>query len=359
MERHTSTRTDPDLPLHTGPHRSAKVAQAYVSTGGPLWTRVRTFLRQFYSSPLRILGTLALISVLGCVYYWALLRWGSFAPPLALIYTTRYKGASPGAPPADWRPYFRVVLTLSTLPHHLEYLEPTFQSLLGQSLKADAIYLNLPRGLNKRLNVSYPETFETLPGITVNRCEDYGPLTKLYPALELESNDNTLIITVDDDKIYSPDAIRYLAWHAHHSPNVAFGVCGWAFMWVPPPMGVVPIYVPFFMRGGGGTYVDVLQACCGNAYRRGFFTSLPQLSKPPQDCWTTDDLWIAGYLAAFANVRRVIIPDRQEPDQPSWKATEPTQWRLSTVNSRNMNDIKCITAVEQRFSKTWPTASSY
>ena len=35
---------------------------------------------------------------------------------------------------------------------------------------------------------------------------------------------------------------------------------------------------------------------CGNAYRKGFFKDLKQLSNPPQECWTVDDVWIAGFL---------------------------------------------------------------
>jgi len=96
-------------------------------------------------------------------------------------------------------------------------------------------------------------------GITINRCDDHGPLTKLLPTLLRETDPDTVIITVDDDKIYLPDTMLSLMWHAEHSRNVAFGVCGWAFMWVPRPMGVVPVYIPYFFRGTTGTMVDVLQ----------------------------------------------------------------------------------------------------
>ena len=38
-------------------------------------------------------------------------------------------------------------------------------------------------------------------------------------------------------------------------------------------MGVVPVYVLHMLRGQFGRKVDVLQAVCGNAYRRGFFNT--------------------------------------------------------------------------------------
>jgi len=128
-------------------------------------------------------------------------------------------------------------------------------------------------------------------------------------------------------------------------------------MWVPPPMGVVPVYVPFFMRGKAGTHVDVLQACCGNAYRRSFFPDLLKLRQIPAGCFTTDDLWIAGYLATVSDIPRVIIPEREEPDQPPWKGLDMMQWRLSTINSKNMNDIKCINAVERTLGRWIPAVT--
>lgn len=74
--------------------------------------------------------------------------------------------------------------------------------------------------------------------------------------------------------------------------------------------GVVPTYVPWALRGSGRV-VDVLQACCGNAYRRGWFSDLNLLSEPHKDCFTTDDIWIAGYLATKAKVKRVIVGGEQ------------------------------------------------
>jgi hypothetical protein len=46
-------------------------------------------------------------------------------------------------------------------------------------------------------------------GIEVLRSEvDYGPLTKIVPTLYKETDPETIVITVDDDKIYKPQTIR-------------------------------------------------------------------------------------------------------------------------------------------------------
>jgi len=36
-----------------------------------------------------------------------------------------------------------------------------------------------------------------------------------------------------------------------------------------------------------------------------------------------------------------------DPDSPEWKANEPKKWRLSTVNTNDMKDMKCINGVKR------------
>lgn len=238
-------------------------------------------------------------------------------------------------------------------------LNETLQSLMAQSLKPDAIYLNVPKGKNPRTGEEYniPDYIVEMKDVTVVRCVDVGPLTKLVPALAQETDPSSLVITVDDDKVYPADVLKTLAWYADHDSAQAWGVCGWSFMWYPRPLGVLPVYVPYFVRGGG-RHVDVLQACCGNAYRRSFF-DLDDLTMSPKQCFTTDDLWISGYLAA-QGIRKVLVNHRLDPDDPSWKSADTNKGsRLSSFNTRNHQDIKCIDAVEERFGKPWETSAGY
>lgn len=70
----------------------------------------------------------------------------------------------------------------------------------------DRIYFNLPH-VFKRSNISFTN-LDKLPYLNhsliyINPCEDLGPVTKLLPTLELETDPRTLIVVVDDD-IYYP-----------------------------------------------------------------------------------------------------------------------------------------------------------
>jgi hypothetical protein len=122
--------------------------------------------------------------------------------------------------PQDWRPNHRVVVSLSTIPHRLEKLRDTIDSLLIQSFLPDAIYVNIPLGVNQRTGQEYfvPTFIQDLERqrtpVRVLRGNDYGPATKLIPTLLAENQSDTLIITVDDDHTYHPHWLKTLVWHA-------------------------------------------------------------------------------------------------------------------------------------------------
>ena len=61
---------------------------------------------------------------------------------------------TPPAAESIVRPPFRVVFSMSTLPHQVEYVNETLTSLAQQALKPDAIYINLPY-INRRTNTAY------------------------------------------------------------------------------------------------------------------------------------------------------------------------------------------------------------
>ena len=123
----------------------------------------------------------------------------------------------------------RVVLSFSTIPSRLPHLRKTIQSLKRQTYQPDAIYLNLPRE-SRREKVPYdpPPYIRTDPNITIVWSEDdYGPGTKLIPAVQKEKDPNTLIITVDDDMSLRPTVVATLVYFSSLYPDAALGFTGW------------------------------------------------------------------------------------------------------------------------------------
>jgi hypothetical protein len=252
---------------------------------------------------------------------------------------------------------------MTTMPNDIGNMAEVLTSLSQQTLTPDAIYINVPF-VNNRTGEKYviPEFLLTWPNVHVNRVErDFGPLTKLLPSLQLESDPSTIVITVDDDKIYPKDVLKHLAWYSEQDSSAAWGIGGWSFMWVPEPQGVATIYTSWWMRRNGRA-VDVLQAAAGIAYRRKFFPDLTKLSNPPKNCFTTDDMWISGYLATISNVPRLLTPGpllayfSLETSDTEWLKHERKN-RLSDTNKRVGKDYGCIVAVEDTLGP-WRTRTA-
>ena len=131
---------------------------------------------------------------------------------------------------------------------------------------------------------------------------------------------------------------------------------------MPSPLGVAPIYTLWVLRGDG-RYSDELQAVCGIIYSVGQFVNerdpdLAILKSPPKQCFTTDDLWIAGILAVLHSVPRVLVGGSKAgmtPVNSKWKASaeRENKWDLSVDNSKPGKDMACINAVEARLGRPW------
>jgi hypothetical protein len=302
-------------------------------------------------------AAMVLLAVLGglfYMYYVSLCDHGTFS--LASLLVT-----FPHQPPrvAGTAPPRRVVISMSTMPGNLGSLNDTLHSLMRLSpRRADAIYVNMPR-VNRRTGEAYPEPPEWLlhgfERVVVNRIEtDYGPITKLLGCLDKETDPDTLIVTVDDDKTYKPHFLAKLVTHATIDPAAAWSLCGWGFMPFFAPQNIIPAYVPYFARGSHGRGVQVLQGVCGAAYRRRFFDAagIAQLQQPAPECFTADDMWISGYLNA-RGIPRVLMPGKpwayftEEPATAPWMLHNERKHALSSINMLYGKDDACMRAVQR------------
>jgi hypothetical protein len=196
----------------------------------------------------------------------------------------------------------------------MRYISETLQTLNNQIHQPDAIYLNIPLR-HSRSNQTYklPKDMSAIlakfPSTVVQRPErDWGPLTKLLPTLEAEEDGETIIITVDDDKLYPNNLVSTLVSFMERQQvmgatggssaglgDTAFGSCGWAvqpwprndapcfgqfclfgahgwFWW--PRRGLIEVYVPYYMRSDAfPRYVDVLQVSSRYAAGSRFFST--------------------------------------------------------------------------------------
>ena len=128
----------------------------------------------------------------------------------------------------------KVIITLTTIPNRLNQtnggLKPVIDKLLNLSYENYEIHINIPY-LCKKSNESYviPKWLETInnPKLKIFRTEDYGSLTKILPTImRLDRNDDTILITVDDDLEYMDGFIEYHLEKRKTYPNSVLGFAG-------------------------------------------------------------------------------------------------------------------------------------
>src|SRR6266571_3592882 len=114
----------------------------------------------------------------------------------------------------------RVIASLSTVPDRIGNLGPTIRSLLRQTRPPDEIVLAVPEfSVREQRPYLVPDYISRLARVRILHCgKDWGPATKFIPVVQEErtaGRQNTLIMVVDDDRLYPSNALEsYLYYHA-------------------------------------------------------------------------------------------------------------------------------------------------
>src|SRR6266571_115141 len=204
----------------------------------------------------------------------------------------------------------RVIASLSTVPERIGKLGPTIRSLLKQTRPPDEIVLAVPQfSIREQRPYAVPKYISRWPRLRVLRCSrDWGPATKFIPVVQEElaaDRGTTLIMVMDDDRIYPRDALETYLHYNEQLPDAALCFRGAAMprnldwrnakmiraseLREPQPAAVIT---------GCGSYL---------IQPRFFDESLWDYSQAPQGAFYMDDIWISGCLAR-RNVKRYVVP---------------------------------------------------
>lgn len=115
---------------------------------------------------------------------------------------------------------YKYIISLTTIPSRINYIEKTLDSLIKQTIKPEKIVLNIPKSYTLRFNHLLDKTnvkkiFKKYIGkIVINYIEsDYGPGTKLLGLLKSNminyGENDTYVVLVDDDLVYKPYMLEY------------------------------------------------------------------------------------------------------------------------------------------------------
>lgn len=108
----------------------------------------------------------------------------------------------------------RVVVTLSTSPENIHDVRATLNSILDQTERVDQIALNLPI----ELDYDIPYDYNSICNI-FRVGKDYGVVTGLTPTLLREKSSDTIIILINDDKVYHKNFIETMVRASNTSRN--------------------------------------------------------------------------------------------------------------------------------------------
>jgi Glycosyltransferase like family 2 len=204
----------------------------------------------------------------------------------------------------------RVIASLSTVPDRIGNLGPTIRSLLKQTRPPDEIVLAIPEfSVRERRPYVVPKYVSRLPHVRVLHCgEDWGPATKFIAAIQDElaaGRENTLIMVVDDDRVYPRDALEtYLHYHTQ-LPEAALCFRGAA---MPSTLDWDDAKMIHAKDLREPRPVAVITGCGSYLVRAGFFDqSLWDYSGAPPVAFYIDDIWISACLSR-RGVKRYVVP---------------------------------------------------
>lgn len=212
----------------------------------------------------------------------------------------------------------RVVVSLTTLPTRYNKLLLTINSLINQSYKPDVIYLSHSL-IAKRSGLLYekipPEILNNVVEVILEN--DYGPISKLLGALEREKDDETIIVTVDDDIIYPNNLIESLLNKSKLYPDCAIGstgvILGQNRFTISSNSSLSASWnniTGFEVDHVNGRNVDILCGVSGILYKRYFFPSISELVQytKDEDIFRNDDVLLSMYCN-FRGINRKLFSD--------------------------------------------------
>ena len=204
----------------------------------------------------------------------------------------------------------RVIASLSTVPDRINNLRPTIQSLLKQTRPPDEIVLAIPEfSVREHRPYVVPKYISRLPRVRVLHCaEDWGPATKFIGAIQDElaaGRENSLIMVVDDDRLYPRDALETYLYYSEQLPNAALCFRGAA---MPSTLDWDDAKMIRASELREPRPVAVITGCGSYLIQPRFFDeSLWDYSAAPQVAFDIDDIWISGWLSR-RGVKRYVVP---------------------------------------------------
>lgn len=179
----------------------------------------------------------------------------------------------------------KVIISFTTLPSRIEFSIYMLSSIFSQTRRVDEIRLYIPKRTRSDMEYKIPlwmkRISKKLSEFRIIICDkDWGPATKIIPAVIDEKDTDTYIIYLDDDMIYHPKTIENLIYYSNIYPKRAISNSG---------------------KNG------ILEGFSGCIVRSDFFNidKLISTHNYPSEVFYEDDVYISGMLEEN-NIKKII-----------------------------------------------------
>eukprot|EP00747_Dinoflagellata_sp_TGD_P032893 gnl/TRDRNA2_/TRDRNA2_136277_c1_seq2.p1 gnl/TRDRNA2_/TRDRNA2_136277_c1~~gnl/TRDRNA2_/TRDRNA2_136277_c1_seq2.p1 ORF type:complete len:383 (+),score=16.05 gnl/TRDRNA2_/TRDRNA2_136277_c1_seq2:68-1216(+) len=216
----------------------------------------------------------------------------------------------------------KIVISLTTVPEMLSdkmmFLGKTLASLRQQTVRADSIELNLPNK-SQRLGAYGGLQPNISEGINVYHTDDWLALTNIIPTVQRAQKNlsvqETLVIVVDDDKVYPPSLVEDHLRAFREKPSSVSACRGFK---LPPARKLSGDWDGLQYSHYGHKVESPVQVAIvtgsdswsspASLFNESLWTDLKHTGSAMR---LMNDIWVSGQLSKH-NVPKYVIPCRQE-----------------------------------------------
>eukprot|EP00658_Telonema_sp_P-2_P041536 TRINITY_DN29726_c0_g1_i1.p1 TRINITY_DN29726_c0_g1~~TRINITY_DN29726_c0_g1_i1.p1 ORF type:complete len:283 (+),score=66.11 TRINITY_DN29726_c0_g1_i1:110-958(+) len=203
----------------------------------------------------------------------------------------------------------QIMASLTTIPSRVGSIRQALGSIKDQLVPWDKIIVAIPDAARRfpEEQIVVPQFLTDDPEVTVVRGKDWGPATKLIPAMEsVATHPEDVIVTFDDDDFYYAGVASNLLKYADSNPESIICHLGYRLKSRPARHPNFDYIEPT----GQTVDVDVVAGFRGVLYRKRFFpdkTLSENLLKAPEAAMWVDDDFIGG-VAGVQKVNKMAVP---------------------------------------------------
>lgn len=231
----------------------------------------------------------------------------------------------------------QLIVSLTTYGHRINDVHLTIESILHQTVKPNKVILWLDNRLKNNVLPIFLQK-QMKRGLEIEFCEDIGSYTKLVPTLK--KYPDSIIITVDDDMVYTYDFIEHFVNSYLKNPNKIYFYRGHKIVFDKNKK--LKSYKDWVKEGASGcSLLNVPTGVCGVLYPPNcFHNDVTNHKLFLELCPHADDIWfkVMTYLKGFECEK---IETGKDPNEKFVYINTALETSLSNINNvQGMNDVQ-------------------